>query len=332
VVPTLSAGDPLAACLGSLERQTLAQQNSNAFEVIVVDNSGSGLVRAGSGGRVRVIVNPHNMGFGPAVNQAIRDSTSPYVVTLNDDAVAEPRWLETLVRAADANPKVGMFASEVRLEGGQLLDSAGMLIAADGTGKQRGHHQPVNGFTVPSQSLFPSGSAALYRRAMLDQIGLFDDDFFIYCEDVDLGLRAQWAGWECLYVSGAVVEHSYSQSAGRASALKAYYVERNRIYTIVKNFPLRMLWRAPFASMVRYLWHVISLGTGQGKTSEFRQAGNTFALLPFLVLRAHAAAILRLPRLLRERRRIRASRRVGVKQFVELLERHTISLRQVATL
>jgi GT2 family glycosyltransferase len=281
---------------------------------------------------VRVIVNPRNLGFGPAVNQAIRDSSSPYIVTLNDDAVAGPRWLETLVQAADAHPRAGMFASEVRLEGGETLDSAGMLIAADGTGKQRGHNETAAGFTAPREALFPSGSAALYRRAMLDEIGLFDEDFFIYCEDVDLGLRARWAGWECLYVSGAVVEHSYSQSAGRASPLKAYYVERNRIYTILKNFPLRMLWRAPFASVVRYLWHAISLETGQGKTAEFRQAGHALVLLPFLVVRAHAAVLPRLPRLLRERRRIRASRRIGVAQFDALLTRHAIGLRQVATL
>lgn len=316
----------MAACLNSLDGQTFA-----AFEIVVIDNSGSGLVNSTSA-RMRVISNARNVGFGPAVNQAIRDSTSPYVVTLNDDAVAEPRWLETLVRAADANPKMGMFASEVRLEGGELLDSAGMLIAADGTGKQRGHNRSATEFRQPSEALFPSGSAALYRRSMLDQIGLFDESFFIYCEDVDLGLRARWAGWDCLYVPGAVVEHSYSHSAGRASPLKAYYVERNRLYTIVKNFPLRLLLAAPFASMARYLWHLISLDSGQGKTAEFRQAGHSFALLPFLVLRAHASALLRLPRLLLERRRIRASRRIDVKRFVELLKRHAISVRQVASL
>ena len=88
-----------------------------------------------------------------------------------------------------------------------------------------------------TDALLPSGSAALYRRKMLDEIGLFDETFFLYCEDTDLGLRARWAGWECVYVPGAVVEHRYSHSAGRASPLKAYYVERNRLYTAIKNLP-----------------------------------------------------------------------------------------------
>jgi len=331
-VPTLAAGDPLAECLRSLEAQTF-----EGFEIVVIDNSGAALVQP-SGERMRVISNARNLGFGSAVNQAARSSSAPYLATLNDDAIADPQWLEQLVEAAEANPRAGMFASQVRLPAsenpaaGPVLDSAGMLIAADGTGKQRGNQQPPGAFENARESLFPSGSAALYRRAMLDQIGLFDESFFIYCEDVDLGLRARWAGWECVYVPGAIAEHSYSQSAGRASPLKAYYVERNRLYTILKNFPLGMLLRAPFAAIARYLWHVISLDTGQGKTAEFRRAGHAFALLPFLVLRAHASALLRLPRLLGERRRIAKSRSIDARQFAQLLARHSIGLRQVATL
>src|SRR6185295_17757724 len=253
VVPTLAVGDALEKCLNALELQTI-----DLFEVVVVDNSGVGRARA-SGSRTRVIVNQCNQGFAGAVNQGIRSSRAVYVATLNDDAIADRRWLETLIACAESHPRAGMFACEVRLMGTLLLDSAGMLIAADGSAKQRGHEQPAVGFTASSDALFPSGSAALYRRSMLDQIGLFDETFFLYCEDTDLGLRARWAGWDCRYVSGAVVEHFYSHSAGRASLLKAYFVERNRLYTIVKNFPIGMLWAAPFASMLRYLWHLAAL-------------------------------------------------------------------------
>jgi hypothetical protein len=90
------------------------------------------------------------------------------------------------------------------------LDSAGMLIAADGSSKQRGHGQDAAKFAAMTEALLPSGSAALYRRKMLDEIGLFDELFFLYCEDTDLGLRARWAGWECGYVPGAIVEHQES--------------------------------------------------------------------------------------------------------------------------
>jgi GT2 family glycosyltransferase len=312
--------------LRSLESQTLED-----FEVVVVDNSGTNRA-CGEGPRVRRIANPENVGFGAAVNQAWRSSKAPYLASLNDDAVADARWLETLVSCADAHPRVGMFASEVRLGSTGRLDSAGMLIAVDGSSKQRGHGADPAAFAEAREALFPSGSAALYRREMLDEIGLFDEDYFLYCEDTDLGLRARWAGWECLYVPGAVVEHRYSGSAGRASPLKAYYVERNRLYTVLKNFPWRMLiWVRP-ASLVRYFWHLVSLVRGQGKAAEFRSDGHSAAQLIAVVVRARLAALVRLPRLLRERRRIRATRRLSAREFQALLSRHSISLRRVAEL
>ena len=324
-VPTLAAGEVLEACLRALESQTVDE-----FEVVVIDNSGTGRVQACNPQafrHVRVISNSGNVGFGAAVNQAFRASTAPYVATLNDDAVADPRWLEGLLADAEAHPRTGMFASEVRLAGTGTLDSAGMLIASDGSSKQASL-TPLRDVGV----FLPSGSAALYRRAMLDEIGLFDESFFLYCEDTDLGLRAQWAGWGCRYVSGAVVGHLYSHSAGRASPLKAYYVERNRLYTIVKNFPARMLWAAPFASMARYFWHVAAIFSGRGKAAEYRDEGHPMAMLPWLVIRANLAALFRLPRLLAARRRISATRRITISEFQALLKRHSITVRQVAAL
>jgi GT2 family glycosyltransferase len=324
-VPTLAAGDALADCLRSLESQTLTD-----FEVIVVDNSGTGRARF-SGPRVRAIGNSRNAGFGAAVNQAFRASSAKYLAALNDDTIADAEWLEALVGCAEANPQAGMFASRVRL-GGATLDSAGMLIAADGSSKQRGHGEAPDSFAKATEVLFPSGSAAMYRREMLEQIGMFDESFFLYCEDTDLGLRARWAGWDCLYVPSAAVEHRYSHSAGAASRTKAYYVERNRLYTVIKNFPMRLLLRTPFAALFRYLWHLVSLFEGRGKAAEFQRSGSSAAWLPLLVLRAHVSVMVRLPSLARERRRIMATRRIDSRMFQELLARHSISLRRVATL
>jgi GT2 family glycosyltransferase len=326
-VPTLAAaGDALSECLRSLESQTLAD-----FEVVVVDNSGTGQARI-FGDRMRLIANSRNVGFGAAVNQALDSSQAPYLATLNDDAVAHPQWLEALLQDAEAHPRAGMFASQVRMADVEKLDSAGMLIAADGSSKQRGHGQAFEAFSDGVDALFPSGSAALFRREMLEQIGAFDETFFLYCEDVDLGLRARWAGWECRYVKDAVVEHRYSHTAGRASPLKAYYVERNRLYTVIKNFPAGMLLRAPWAALTRYFWHCVSMLEGRGKAAEFLDGGQSAALLPFLVLRAHVSAVVRLPRLLRERRRGVLTRVISPRQFEELLRRHSISTRQVAAL
>jgi GT2 family glycosyltransferase len=326
VVPTLAAGDALADCLRSLESQTFSH-----FEVIVVDNSGARRVTAG-GDRVRVLANDRNVGFGAAINQAYRASNAAYLATLNDDAVADPHWLEALVAAGEARPKAGMFAPEVRLAETEMLDSAGMLIAADGSSKQRGHGEPPAKYAAERDALFPSGSAAMYRRSMLEEIGLYEESFFLYCEDTDLGLRARWAGWECAYVPAARVDHQYSRSAGRASPLKAYYVERNRLRTVVRNFPGAMLLRAWPYSVARYFWHAMSLLQGRGKAAEFREGGHSPWMLPFLVARAHVSVLVRLPGLWAARRRIRAGRQVSVSEFQALLETHSISLRQVAAL
>ncbi|MBI1896137.1 MAG: glycosyltransferase family 2 protein [Acidobacteria bacterium] len=175
--------------------------------------------------------------------------------------------------------------------------------------------------------LFPSGSAALYRRAMLDEIGGFAGEFFLYCEDVDLGLRARWAGWRCVYVPDAVVEHRYSHSAGRASPLKAYYVERNRLYVVVRNFPAGALAAVPFAALARYFWHLVYRLRGRGAAAEFEGGGWRLA---WYVVKAHAAALGRLRALIGERRRIRRTARISPSEFAGLLRSHSIAARKVA--
>jgi GT2 family glycosyltransferase len=323
IIPTLAADETLAECLASLDRQTFSD-----FDVIVVDNSGRHAVTAG--GRVRVIANQSNVGFGAAVNQGFRESTSRFIAVLNDDAIAQPRWLQALLTAIEARPDVGMCASQVRLAGDGRLDSTGMLLCLDGSSKQRGHLEAPESFSRRQEALLPSGSAAFYRREMLEEIGLFDEAFFLYCEDTDLGLRARWAAWECLYVPDAVVEHRYSHSAGQASALKAYYVERNRLFLAVKNLPMPELLLAPFYSAARYFWHVLFAIQGRGKAAEFHRDGNNPSQLPLYVLRAYLELFRHLPVLWKQRRSMK--RRFTPKQFRRLIRRFSITPRQVAAL
>lgn len=323
IVPTLARDSVLAECLQSLERQALRD-----FEVIVVDNSGQRLVRADP--PVRVIYNERNVGFGAAINQGVRASTAPFIATLNDDTVADPGWLSALLAAAESRRDVGMCASQVRLAEDGRLDSAGMLLCPDGSSKQRGHLDPPSKYPRQQEVLLPSGSAALYRREMLDEVGLFDERFFLYCEDTDLGLRARWAGWECLYVPDAVVQHRYSHSSGKASPLKAFYVERNRLFVAVKNFPTGLLMRMPFYACVRYFWHAVFALRGTGTAAKFRTEGNSARALPGIVFRAHRECIANARRLLHDRRCIK--RRLTPKQYRRLLARFSISPRQVAAL
>jgi GT2 family glycosyltransferase len=330
VIPTLAADQKLLECLASLEKQSRRD-----FEIIVVNNGqeqdGAALHFAKRSGAT--VVKPgRNVGFGAAINLGYQRSRARFLATLNDDAVAHPEWLAALLAAMEARTDAGMCASQVRMFGEDSLDSAGMLICADGSSRQRGHGSAVGTFSQSEEVLLPSGSAAIYRRSMLEEIGLFDEDFFLYCEDTDLGLRARWAGWTCLYVADAVVDHHYSHSAGRASALKAYLVERNRLFVIAKNFPAAMLLAAPFATVERYAWHLRWMLVRRGAAARFHEDEGGALLLVWIAIRAHLACLMRCVSLWRKRRAVRRSARISTAAFQELLAAHAISARRLAEL
>jgi GT2 family glycosyltransferase len=323
IIPTLHGGDPLERCLAALAVQTLRE-----FETVVIDNSGRGVARelAHRFG-VRLMENAQNAGFGAAINQGIDLGAGEFVCTLNDDAFPEPEWLDRLVEAAREDPQVGMCASQIRLADlPDRLDSAGMEVYFDGTSKQRGRLAPASAYREPEAVLFPSACAALYRRAMLECIGRFDGDFFLYCEDTDLGLRARRAGWRCVYVPGAVVYHRYSVSSGRASRVKAFYVERNRLYTVVKNFPLWTWPLVPWFSLYRYGWHLWGALTGRGLAGQ----SEPWWKLAIIALAANYHVLRKLPSLMAKRRRVARTAVLSGLQFWLLLRRHAVSAREVA--
>lgn len=169
----------------------------------------------------------------------------------------------------------------------------------------------------------------MYRRTAFDEVGGFDEDFFLYCEDTDLGLRMQWAGWTSVYVPDAVVLHRYSHTAGRVSPLKAYLVERNRLWVVAKNFPLRAWPMARLTTLARFWWHLASVQSGQGAAGEFARKGGAGRLM-WYVLKARVALLVAFPSLLAKRRRI--LRRITSEAFMALVRRHSISAREVASL
>jgi len=323
-IPTLHAGEELYACLRCLDQQVFRK-----FEVIVINN-GERSFRAPAelGFSLRVLTPGSNVGFGEAINAATHSSTAPYIAALNDDTEPDPAWLASLVRDMSAEAKVGMCASRIEILGSGILDSAGMLICFDGSSKQRGQGQIPSMFDRPTEVLFPSGCAALYRRTMLEEIGYFDGDYFLYCEDTDLGLRARWAGWKCRYVPDAKVQHHYSATAGAVSPLKIRYVERNRLWVAIKNFPLALLLIWPLSSMMRYFWQAVFILLSKGAASQYVRSGNSSATAALTVLRAHVETLAALPSLLKKRAAIRRS--IGTFDFLKLLSKNRITTRELA--
>lgn len=236
----------LERCLSALQTQVFRD-----LEVILVDNGstdGSVAFVQERFPQVRLIVNPENRGFAAANNQAIRATRSEFVATLNNDTETDPRWLAELVGAAEREPRVGMCASKMLFaERPETINSAGVALDRAGIAWDwRGGEQDNPQESAPVEVFGACAGAALYRRAMLDEIGLFDEDFFAYLEDVDLAWRAQWAGWRALFVPTARVLHFHSGTAKEGSPFKNRLLGRNKVWLIAQNYPWpALLWYLP---------------------------------------------------------------------------------------
>lgn len=226
----------LEQCLPALNAQTFRD-----YEVIVVDNGstdGSAAWLAQAWPAVRVMALPENVGFAAGNNVGIRAAGGRYVITLNNDTRVAPHWLAALVQAAEA-PGVGMVASKmVQWQHPEKLDSAGIEVDWAGVAWNRGWGEPAETATAPADIFGPCAGAALYRRDMLDGIGLFDESFFIFYEDADLAWRAQRAGWRCRYAPDALVHHWHSAAMTAIPDRKLFLLARNRLWCTLKNYPL----------------------------------------------------------------------------------------------
>jgi GT2 family glycosyltransferase len=232
----------LAPCLDALACQTFTD-----FQVWLVDNGstdGSVDFLRTYYPHIHLICNAENRGFAAANNQAICAGNSRYVATLNNDTTVDPGWLKALTGVLDENPQAGMAASLMLFaDRPEIVNSAGIGVDRVGIAWDLQGGGSVSSYDTHPVPVFGAcAGAALYRRAMLDEIGLFDEDFFAYLEDVDLAWRAQWAGWQALFVPQARVLHHHSATAGEGSPFKNRLLGRNKVWLIAKNYPAPQVW------------------------------------------------------------------------------------------
>jgi GT2 family glycosyltransferase len=241
VIPNWNGKKWLPVCLDSLRNQTFRD-----FVVYVVDNGstdGSVEFMEASYPEVRVVRNSENLGFAEGMNVGIRASKGEYVVSLNNDTETDPDWLAELVRQMDRHPEMGSAASALLdFKDRSRIDSLGDGYSLDGRSYKVGSAQLFYPVTEPFEILCPCAAASIYRSSMLKRIGLFDKDFFAYMEDVDLGLRAQLAGYRSICIPTAFVYHMGSAtSGGGASAFTIRQTTRNIYRVIIKNVPLLLM-------------------------------------------------------------------------------------------
>jgi GT2 family glycosyltransferase len=276
---------------------------------------------------VKVFPLPQNTGFAAGNNHGLEHAAGEYIVTLNNDTRAEPDWLEILVRVADDHPEAGMVASRIcSFSNPDIIDSIGMGICADGMSRGRFRNKHWSALRLPDVKdiLFPSGCAALYKRAMIRETGFFDDDFFAFAEDSDLGLRGRLAGWEAVAATGAVVYHKYSQTTGKLSPFKVYLVERNHYWVVWKNFPFSRIITLPFYSARRYYEQMRAVLTGSGTGGEFQASGSRGRLIR-ATLKGIIDGLGGTVRMLRRRRHTMKNRRLSMQQYSILLNRYQIT-------
>lgn len=315
--------------------QSLLDQDLDGIEVLVVDNGSSDgsadelLSRFGD--RIRLLRSARNLGFGGGNNLAIRQARGRYLILLNNDAVAAPGFARELVLAAERDPRVGMVAARVLdYARRDTIDTVGHLLYPDGLNRGRGRLERDRGqWDECRTALFPSGAAALYARRMLDQIGLFDECFFLYGDDAELGLRGRVAGWSCALAPAAIAYHHYSRSAGPYSRLKAFYVERNRLLVLLKLFPLSMVLLSPLHTAARLALSAWGAASGRGAAGRLARETTPFHLVA-IVLRAWVSALRAAPHVLRQRRHDRALRRLDRAGFRHLLDEYRLGAREAA--
>jgi GT2 family glycosyltransferase len=231
----------LKRCLCSLERQT-----GQPLRVVLIDNSESKDLSGNELWNIQSITVNKNIGFAAGNNLGVASSDSEFVVLLNPDAFPEPAWLEHLVKAAVDNPKHASFASLQLLdENPDDCDGLGDSYHVSGVFRREGHTRARSDYGELSEcEIFsPCAAAALYRRDAFEAVGGFDEDFFCYGEDVDLGFRLRLAGWKSMLVPEAVVRHVGSASSGGGrSKFATYHGHRNMVWVYLKNMPGILFW------------------------------------------------------------------------------------------
>jgi len=306
VIVNWNGGESLRRCLASL-----AAQERRPDRVIVVDNASQdgSLERAlGAFPSAEPIRMQANVGFAAANNAALRACDEcEWVALLNPDAFPASSWLARLEEAARAHPGHASFASQLRQAADDvLLDGAGDVYHVSGLAWRAGHGAAVPAGADPGEVFSPCAAAALYRREALVEVGGFDERYFCYLEDVDLGFRLRLRGHRCLYVPEAVVLHVGSASTGKGSEFSTYHGHRNLVWTFFKDMPGALL--ALYLPQ-HLLLNVVSV-------AWFMARGQSA-----VILRAKWDALRGLPAVLRERGSVQRGRRVGGRELRRAMAR-----------
>ncbi len=305
VIPNWNGRHHLAICLPSLVAQTYAD-----IEVIIADN-------ASTDGSQQLVWEhypsyiveqlPTNRGFTGACNAGMRIASGEFIALLNNDTEVDLNWATEIVSAFERYPNVGFLASKMLLfDKRNCFHTAGDYYRLDGQPGNRGVWEKDEGQYDQEEYVFSAcGGSSVYRRTMLEDVGLLDEDYFFSDEDLDLAWRAQLKGYPCLYVPRAIVYHRLSASGGGVTA--SFYDGRNALFLLLKNYP-GPLWKRYRTAILRTQWRDFWSALKAWRGAEARAT-----------LRGKLAALRFFPRMLRKRRAIQRGRRVPIAYLESIL-------------
>ena len=306
IIVSWNSAEHLPRCLDCLSQQTF-----QGFEVILVDN---GSLDGGTNHldqqypqlALQIERLPSNLGFALANNHGAHIARGKWLALLNADAFAAPDWLEAILQAADKYPEFSFFTSrQVQANRPDLLDGSGDEYHVSGLAWRRFYNYQAQKYGFKEEEVFSAcGAAAFYSRDDFLKVAGFDETFFSYFEDVDLGFRLRLLGRRCLYVPQAVVYHVGSASTGKISDFVIYHGHRNLVWTYFKNMPGVLFWRyLPLHILMNLYFTVSFILKGKGVA----------------ILRAKRDAVCRLPAIIRTRRQIQGSRKIPVDEICQAM-------------
>jgi len=306
IIVNWNGGSLLLDCLDHLQAQSLP-----ADKVLLMDNGSTddSAKKAALMPGISVHFLNENLGFAKANNLAIQECDTEWVALLNPDALADKDWLFNLMQATQKNPDIAAFGSQQRLlNTPDRLDGVGDTYHISGLIWRTGHEKLCTEYTVDNNDIFsPCACAALYKLSALNEVGGFDEDFFCYVEDVDLGFRLQLHHYQARYVPKAIVYHAGSASTGgKHSEFSLYHGHRNLVWTFIKNMPPLLFWSL---LPLHLLLNIISIGyfsyRGQGK----------------IMLKSKYDALLGIPKMWHKRQEIQANKKASLFKVWSLLNK-----------
>ena len=307
VVPNWNGEDFIAKCLSSLVQQT------QKCQIIVVDNGStdnSVEIINKKFPKVDLIELDENRGFSGGVNKGIQKAIKEnfeYIALFNNDAIASKDWLKNLVNDAKKHKNVGIITGKLLHIDKKHIDSTGDMYSVYGMPFPRGRNELDKGQYDKAEEVFgATGGASLYKTKMLKQIGLFDEDFFAYFEDVDISFRAQLAGWNVWYEPKAIAYHHIGGTSAKMGSFARYHSIKNFVLLYNKNMPGWLYWKyKPL-----FLWQLARIKLGCVRDKQFR-----------VFLRAFGKSVTLMPSTLAKRSKIQQERTVSSAYIQKLLYR-----------